>query len=82
MDNWKKINHLHLRAGFGLSPEEAIQKQGSNLTVEIRQLFNIKGNAFRLTEPAAFTRLNSQLDKMADGAAKRQARGNILLWKE
>jgi uncharacterized protein (DUF1800 family) len=72
MDNWKKINHLHLRAGFGLSPEEAIQKQGSNLTVEIRQLFNIKGNAFRLTEPAAFTRLNSQLDKMADGAAKRQ----------
>jgi uncharacterized protein (DUF1800 family) len=72
MDNWKKINHLHLRAGFGLSPEEAIRKQDSNLTVEIRQLFNTKGNSFRLTEPAAFTKLNSQLDRMADGAAKRK----------
>lgn len=72
MDNWKKINHLYLRAGFGLSPTEAIEKQDSTLATEISHLFKIKGNNFELTVPNKFNTLNNQLERMADGAAKRQ----------
>ena len=72
MGNWKKINHLYLRAGFGLHPAEAIQKQNSTVVAEIRNLFNVKSNSFNLTIPSEFNKLNSQLDKMADGAVKRK----------
>lgn len=72
MNNWKNINHLYLRAGFGLTPKESMEKLDSDLKSEIKYLFNTAGNSFSLTEPEEFTRINSQLSKMADSANKRK----------
>ncbi len=55
MNDWKKIKHLYLRAGFGLSQDELVSKKKSKWSKEINQILRIKDQSFELSTPQEFS---------------------------
>lgn len=57
MEDWRKIKHLYLRAGFGLSQDELKSKKQSSLSKEINEVLKVKDKSFAMSIPKEYTEL-------------------------
>ncbi len=75
LKDFKKIQHLYARAGFGLSPQEYLSKKNNSLDRELKELF-FEGERQSKT-PIKQDELFSQISSLKYSSMKKKERRNL-----